>query len=532
MERWQRLSLRSKIVTLTGFLVIGSFSIGLLLTGYNLQGALIKELGRRAMSVARTVAQMDAVRQNLGRADGAAVIQPAVERVRLSTGVEYIVAFDMKRIRYSDPLAERIGQPFRGGDEGPSLSQQAYISRAAGVNGQAVRGFVPVISPDGGEQVGVIVVGIMVPPFWSLLKEFSLEIPVGILGAMVAALVGAWVLSANIKRQMFNLEPPEIARILEERVAVVSALSEGLIAIAEDGTLTVVNAEAQRIAEVGPDAVGKRISDVIPASQLPETLRTGQASYNEPLVLGHRMVISNRVPIRIQDRIVGAVATFRERTEVHRLAEELTGVKRFVEGLRAQNHESLNRLHTIAGLIHMKEYDQALEYIYSTTEHQEEVIRFLARQVKDYRISGLLLGKVVRARELGIDLHIAPDSQVTGVPSPLSGSDAALIIGNLLENAMDALGRSDGERRIACLVRSNAERLTIRVEDNGPGIPPELQDKVFVQGFSTKGEGRGLGLALVKQLVSMAGGRMDLASEPGRTAFTITVGEGDPSDRH
>jgi len=168
---WQRRSLVSQVGSFATGLVLCSFTIGLALTGYNLLGAVVNELGRRAMSVARTVAQVEDLRRNLGQPGGSGAIQPVVERMRLSTGVEYIVAFDMNRIRYADPLAERIGRPFEGGDAGPSLSQQAYVSQAMGVNGRAVRAFVPVLSPAGTEQVGVVVVGIMAPPLAALLSH-------------------------------------------------------------------------------------------------------------------------------------------------------------------------------------------------------------------------------------------------------------------------------------------------------------------------------------------------------------------------
>jgi len=335
----------------------------------------------------------------------------------------------------------------------------------------------------------------------------------------------SWFWETGVKRQMFNLEPAAIAHRLEERVAVVAALSEGLVAIAEDGTITVLNEEAQRITGVGREAIGRSIFTVAPNSGLPETIRTGQAEYNQQTVLGNRFVVVNRVPVRIKERIVGAVATFRERTEVHRLAEELTGVTRFVDALRAQNHESLNKLHTIAGLIHMREYEKALDYIYTTTDQQEEASRFLARQIRDYRVSGLLLGKVIRGRELGIDLHIDPHSQLNGIPGPLDGSDLVLLLGNLIENAMEALTGQAGERQVDCLIRSDSDRLLIRVADNGPGVPPDLQEQIFVHGFSTKGDQRGLGLALIRQMVTLARGRVELRSEPRRTVFTILVGE-------
>jgi two-component system sensor histidine kinase DctS len=475
------------------------------------------------MAVARAVAQVESVKENLGRPGGAPVIQATVERMRLAASVDYITVFDMNRIRIAHPLPERIGTRFEGGDEGPSLSQQAYISRAQGVNGPSVRAFVPVLAPDGSEQVGVVVVGLLVPSPWDLLATYHYQLLLMLVAGIGTAILGARILAAHVKKQMFNLEPPEIAQLLTERVALFSALGEGLIAVDRHGRITVINEEAQRIVGTGPDAVGKNVLDVIPHSLLPETIATGRAEYDQQMLLGRTIVVVNRVPVRIGDEIVGAVATFRDRTEVTRLAEELTGVTRFVEALRAQNHESMNKLHTIAGLIELRKYNQALEYIFAVTERQQEMSQFLARRIKDYRVSGLLLGKVIRGREMGVDLVIDPQSRLEAVPPPLAEGDLVLILGNLIENAMEALAATAGERRVECLIRSDARRLTIRVTDNGPGIPPDLQTQVFTQGFSTKGEHRGLGLALVTQMVSFAGGQLTLSSKPGETTFTIHV---------
>lgn len=517
------LTLRWKIVALTTALVLVSFFSGLVLLGFNILSAVEAELGRRAMSVARTVAQVELVKERLGKPDGPDAIQPVVERMRLATGVEYIVLFDMDRIRYSHPLRERIGTRFEGGDEGPALSQQAYVTRAVGVNGPSVRAFVPVLSPDGSEQVGVVVVGILVPEIWALLYDFRYALALALAAGLVVAVLGSWVLASGIKRQMFNLEPPEIAGLLEERAAIVSALGEGLLAVDRHGRITVMNDTAQQIIGTGREAIGRSVLEVVPHSRLLETIHSGRAEFDRQMLLGRTVVVVNRVPVRIGGQIVGAVATFRDRTDIHRLAEELTGVTRFVEALRAQNHESLNKLHAIAGMIQLDRPEAALDYIFAVTEQQQEVSSFLARNVNDYRVSGLLLGKVVRGRELSIGVAIDPESRMDGAPAPLTGSDLVLILGNLLENAMEALSGQEGERRIDCLLRSDAASLMIRVADNGPGVAGELQDRLFEQGVSSRGPGRGLGLALVRQTVAFAGGSVEFESRPGRTMFMIRV---------
>ncbi len=100
---------------------------------------------------------------------------------------------------------------------------------------------------------------------------------------------------------------------------------------------------------------------MIPDTRLPEILQLNQPVYNRELQVRNLNILSNRVPIKVNNHTVGAVAIFQDRTEVKKLAEELTGVKSFVSALRVQNHEYMNKLHPIAGLIQLGNKDKALQ---------------------------------------------------------------------------------------------------------------------------------------------------------------------------
>jgi signal transduction histidine kinase len=85
---------------------------------------------------------------------------------------------------------------------------------------------------------------------------------------------------------------------------------------------------------------------------------------------------------------------------------------------------------------------------------------------------------------------------------------------NLLENALQAVGEKGS---VALRLRSREGRVEIEVEDSGPGVDPELRDRIFQPFFSTKTGGSGLGLALVKKIAEDHGGGVSLEGEPGRT---------------
>lgn len=96
---------------------------------------------------------------------------------------------------------------------------------------------------------------------------------------------------------------------------------------------------------------------------------------------------------------------------------------------------------------------------------------------------------------------------------------------NLILNAIQALAESDRTDRIISISTGMFEKEGfIRISDNGPGISPDVQEKIFQPFYSTREEGSGLGLAIVKKMVSEMGGRMEMETGPGGTSFTVYFG--------
>ncbi len=506
----KQLPLRWKITFLTFGLIVLIIVVGGINLIENFSRTLENELGSRALAVARTVAQIEQIQNNVGTPDGVEVIQPIAEKIRLATNVEYIVVLDMDRTRFSHPLQERIGHRFEGGDEGPAFADHEYISRASGIMGPSVRAFVPVKIDEGTRQVGVVVVGILTPTISRLLAGIRSRFYVSLFIGLLIGLAGSVYLADNIKRAMFNMEPNEIARLLEERNSIFHAIGEGIIAIDRDMKITVMNEEAKRMMAYEGEAVGKPVTEVIPDSRLPWTMETGSIELNQERALNDTTVLVSRIPIAVKGEIVGAVATFKDKTELHELAEELTGVKRFIEALRVQNHEHMNKLHTIAGMIQLERYGEAVDYIFEVNTEREELTVFLTKNILDYSVAGLLLGKHSRAKELKINLDIDRQSHMEELPPQLDSSTMVIIIGNLLENAMEAVAGLEPERRIVkILIRNLPEHLLIRVHDKGVGIDPENIENIFKSGFSTKkARGRGFGLPLVKQYADNSRGEI------------------------
>ncbi|WP_075035630.1 ATP-binding protein [Halobacillus dabanensis] len=512
----KRMPIRWKITILSFGIVLFAILIGGIIIIGNTIETKEDSLGERALVTGRTVANLSAVKEGLIESEGWKRINPVVERIRTVNNSDYIVVLNMNRVRYSHPVEEKLGTLSAGKDEGPALAEHSYTSKAQGESGKAVRGFVPVMNDDH-EQIGVVIVGNLLPSVQEILLEMKNEILFVLFLTSLFGITGSWLLARHIKEQTYRLEPHEIVQLLVERTATFQAMNEGVVAIDKEGKITLMNDKAKMILGLDGDYTHQSIKNVIPDIKLADVLPSGEVAFHEEIRLGSALLMNNRIPIRVDNRTIGAVAIFQDRTEVTKLAEELTGVKAFVDALRVQNHEHMNKLHTIAGLIQLDKKEDALNFVFESTEKQEKLSKFLVNKFKDYSLSGLLLSKVSRGRELGIEVAIDEQSRLEEYPPLLDEHDFVLILGNLIENAFHSFDQVHREQRwIDISITQNSQNCTIAVEDNGEGIPEDEHRRVFDKGFSTKGnEGSGIGLYLVKNIVGKSLGNIEVISKQG-----------------
>jgi len=215
-------------------------------------------------------------------------------------------------------------------------------------------------------------------------------------------------------------------------------------------------------------------------------------------------------------KIIGAVSTFRDMSEVRTLAEELTAVKQYVNGLRSQHHEFLNKLHVIAGLLQLGRYKEAVKYAVSAVSRDQRIFDTLRKSVHTPAVSGLLIAKINEGREHEIDV------QIEGGAFPAVREECVnsivTILGNIIQNSVDSLRTSEREgKRIVLEFTETEKDLILDIKDNGNGIPPELREKIFEEGFTSKtgAHNMGLGLFLVRRHLDRLGGSIELRHGEG-----------------
>ena len=509
--------------------VIGVVVVALLITNVLISRSIEVEIksgiGRQANSVAHIMARSPIVLEGLTNIESISAMQVYANECEEEAGVQFITIMNMQGVRLAHPDPTKVGEHFVGGDEDEALTGKEYISEARGTLGDSLRAFVPILATNG-EQIGVVVVGILMNNILALVREVSNVLLVATLIGMVVGIMGAYMLSYNIKKILFGLEPEAIAKRLEERNVMLQSVHEGIIAVDKQGMITLVNDEALRmlhLAGLHDNPIHKPVLDYVPNTRLIEVINTGKVELNQQQDFHGLSVVTNRLPMMIDGEIVGAISTFRDKTEVKILAEQLTGVRDYVDALRAQAHEFMNKLHVILGLVKLESYDQLAIYINRIVAEHEAEVSFVAKRIREPVLAGFILSKLSLAREKNVVMFLAEESDVPQPKQEEIVHEMVTIIGNLVENAFDAV-RNLAHKEVELHMYCDEGLLYIHVSDTGEGILPELSEHLLKKGVSSKGNNRGFGLYLVQRSLEQLQGNIEFETRPGEgTVFTVKI---------
>jgi len=494
--------------------------------GWRMEQQTREAAADKAVMFSRLAAESEVVVDELEGRGAPGAVQSFAEWMRRRSRVDFIVVLDMNRIRRSHPDVSQIGQQFVGGDDAEVYRGLAYTSMAKGTLGLSMRAFTPVFDPRDGRQIGAVAVGILLTGLDQTVGSVRRRIVLGVLVGFAAGVLGAVYVADRTKKILLGMEPSEIATLLQQRSALLHSVREGVLAVGPDLIITLVNEEASRLfglAGISGDLAGRHADAVLPGPGMRRVLETGRPELDQELVVNGLPIVMSLVPVLAGQTITGAVATFRDRTEVSLLAKQLSGIRVYAEALRAQTHEFMNKLHVILGLIRLGEYDRLSGYITGLTGSLQDEVGQVVQRIKDPMIAGFLLARMSAAREQDVTMRLSEASLVPPCPGGPLAHDLVTILGNLLENAVEAIGGSD-RREIQVDLRHDGERLEITVADTGPGILPEHQPWLFERGFSTKGADRGYGLFQAAQRVAALGGRLTASQrEQGGTVFRATI---------
>ncbi|MDX1887369.1 sensor histidine kinase [Mycolicibacterium sp. 120270] len=472
---------------------------------------------QQVIGIATALADSPSTAEAIESGRATEILQPVTEAVRTNTDIAFITIMSPDGIRFTHTDPRQIGGHYLGTIE-PAQRGETFTEVYTGTLGPSVRSIVPVRN-ESGEIVGLVAAGITQQTLAERWRSQWLTIAAVSLAALAISLVGVWAIRRRLLRQTHGLRPDELRVMYEHHDAILHSVSEGLIVLDRTG-VALVNDEARRLLGLPPGPVT--------LADLPAFLRTyNPGARDEVHVTDERVLVVNRSQVdnRSQD---AEVVTIRDRTELQGALGELSSLQVLTDSLRAQAHEAANKLHAVITMVEMGRADEAVTFATHELELSQQLVDRLSTDVGEPALVALLLGKTAQADERGIELSVTED---THLPSntddvPLSGQEMVTVLGNLIDNAMDACDRDDPWVEVT--VNQDDDRLLIRVADSGPGMDAATFQKAMQRGYSTKSgsdaEQHGLGLALVAQVVKRHNGTLTADVTYG-SVVTVTVAD-------
>ncbi|MFC4125430.1 sensor histidine kinase [Nocardia rhizosphaerae] len=454
--------------------------------------------------VAVTVARAPSTLAAVNSPYPSGLLQPTTERIRADTGMDFIVVMAPDRTRYTHPNLELIGKPFYGTID-PALAGQTFTETFTGTLGPSIRAVTPVY--DNGRVVALVSAGVTRA---RISTQVASQLPV-ILGVSAAGLalaaLSSFLISRRLRRQTHGLAPDELRVLYEHHDAVLHSVHEGLVVFGTNqGPAEVVNDQARTLLDL-PDGPVHR-------GDLPVSLQQMRAGVvrDETHVTTDRVLLVNQDVVSWEGKPIGTVLTIRDQTELRAVLGELDSVRGFAESLRAQAHEAANRLHTVVTMVELGRPEEAVAFATAELQLSQVLIDRLLASVGDAALAALLLGKVDQAAERGVTLAISEDTALDST-DPLSPHETVTLVGNLVDNAIDAAAGTV-DKRVTVTVQHRGAELLVRVGDSGPGMPAQMFARAAERGYTTKSDHAGLGLALVHRLVDRHGGVITTTAAP------------------
>jgi two-component system CitB family sensor kinase len=530
----QRLS--TQVVLLMVAILVLTAAGASFLVQRDLHKQLYDQFENRALSIAQTLAAEQSVATQVADGRPGGQLQAFATREMTATHALFVVITNAKGIRYTHPTPALIGTLITYPDPEPGTTEPfrtgvPYMGIQHGSLGWVAAGKAPLFL--NGRLVGEVSVGIPVGKVASALDRALLTLALYLLGALAVGVLAALALARRLKRQTFGLELGEIAALLQEREAMLHGIKEAFVGYDAGGRVLLANDAARDLLGLPAEFAGRKLRYMLPPGRLADVV-TGAVTGTDLLVLhADRVLVANRMPITRNNQQLGWVVTFQDRTESEALKRSLDEVTGLADTLRAQSHEFANRLHTLVGLVELGHYEEAVEFVTGLSAARGELTDQLVAAIGEPKLAALILAKVSLASERDVQLRLMPDSRVgqriTAITPVLT------VVGNLIDNAIDAAALAPAPREVELTLVTAESDLLIRVRDTGPGVPHDMRDQIFTDGVTTKssvtGARRGLGLALVRQIVESLGGMVSVGHDGGAVFTAMLPGCLAPADQ-
>ena len=504
--------------------LIGAILLVILI--FDAQRTVADDAAAKSLAVSRTIASDPAVTSALATSDPTTVLQPFALAVIKSAKVDFVTIMDPKGIRFTHPNPTQIGGHFLG-TISAAQHGRTITETYTGTLGPSVRAVVPILQ--NGRLIGIVSAGVTTANLsTAVLPRIPFLVGLSILVVLLGA-VAAAITRRSLGRTAGRLAPEQMSRMVQFYESVLHSVREGVVITDPRHRVVLYNDEAADLLGLPPapsslDPQSATQLDIAP--DVAALLDTGRRVVEETHVADGRILLVNQEPAVATGRAgasaAGAVMTVRDQSQLQSILGELESVRTMSDALRSQSHEHLNTLHTIVSLLEMDRADEVAALIADSSRTSQGLADAVSRRDSSPVLAALLLGKAATAGERGVTLDI---DLADGITLPLTPNETVSIVGNLVDNALDAVRRTDPPRRVGLTISGAPGAVILEVADSGPGVPADVD--VFHPGTTTKpndGAAHGLGLGVVRQIVESHGGTILFAADlPTRVTVTFPI---------
>ena len=435
-----------------------------------------------------------------------------------------IIILNMDNVRFAHPDELEIGNQCDQIEVSDIYNGEEYLgSYIDDENVKSIRAFVPIY--DGDTQIGVASTGILQSDVNQLKINKSITLLLGFGFGLIFSLISLTWLLNRFKSELLGFAPNEIALLYAENKSIIEQLNEAVISVDENYVITTLNITANKMFGFTDSIIGKDANEVIDFVNFKEIIEEDEHIENKYKLVGQDKLLMNAFPLYLDGKIIGATAVFRSHLEVDSLLDQISGYQQMSIALRSQKHEFQNKLHVVLGLIKMKDYEKAENYIMENVYSTNLASDYYTSRIKDDRIIALFVGKQLQSKEYNAQLLLTSDSYLTKTHNPINSDDIVIVLGNLIDNSFEAYRNSDlEEKRIVVDIFEDEEKIKMTVIDHAGGVDAKIIDNMFERGFSTKdGDSRGTGLSLVGEIVAVYKGEKNVYSSKQETKIEIIL---------
>jgi sensor histidine kinase regulating citrate/malate metabolism len=334
------------------------------------------------------------------------------------------------------------------------------------------------------------------PPGWDDLIQLEARSMLGIASLTLGiAVAGNALVTWRVRRSTRGMGTQSLAWMLDFYESVLRVAREGLLLVDADGRVQLVNDEARQLLGLRQVSPGSTVDELHLPATLSRLLNAGRTAYDELHLGAQGVLVVNQQPARF-----GRIVTLRDHTQLQALLGELDAVRSLAESLQAQNHEASNRLHTVVSLIEIGRPERAREFAVSELQLAQAMTDRVVGTVGDPVLASLLLAKLAQAQERGVllTLELGTEALHTRLPA----QDVVTVVGNLLDNAIEAARGGTAPRRVELKAGTTPDAIDLAVTNTGAELGATELARMFERGWTTKAEpGHGLGLVLVRSTV-------------------------------